>query len=232
MHADRFDALARAVWVGATRRRLLRRLAVLPLLGTLVIRVADDEAVDAAHPVRRIQGRRARRRAQRRRRLRRQRRRCAHPCGACQRCRRGSCRPNADGSACGNDGACRGGSCICPGSRQLCGGKCVNTDSDPLNCGRCGTHCPIFGECQEGKCVCPKCPGSLYPFQCCAPDADGCSVCGDYDTDILGDPFTCQTNITRANCPPEQVCRGTDALCDTCCPPGTTCDTEFGRCLR
>jgi hypothetical protein len=231
MHDDRFDMLARAVWSSETRRRLIRRLAVLPLLGTIVTLVEDDEAAEAAHPVRRVQRRRARRRAHRRRLQRR--RRCAHPCGACQRCQRGSCRSNADGSACGNGGECRGGACVCPGPKELCGGKCIDTSRDPLNCGRCGTRCPIFAICQQGKCECPNCVGSTFPWQCCAPEIkEFCSVCGDYDRDILGDPLTCETNIARADCPPERVCRGTDALCDTCCPAGTTCDTQFGRCLR
>jgi hypothetical protein len=222
LDAERFDALARDVSTPGTRRALLRLVAALPLAGLLsgFLGRATSQA-DGSGAVVGGGGRRRHRRKRHHRHQRHQRHQrqdCPQSCGPCQSCQQGKCQPDSDGSSCG------GGTC--------CNGTCIDTDTDPLNCGRCGAHCPIFGVCQQGKCVCPKCPNSLYPFQCCAPDTDGCSICGDYDSDILGDPFTCQTNIARADCPPERVCRGTDALCDTCCPAGTTCDTEFGRCLR
>lgn len=232
MHDDRFDAFTRDVWMGETRRRLLRRLSVVPLLGAVFTLVPEGEDSEAAHPVRRVQRRRARRRAQRRRRLRRQ-RRCTHPCGACQRCQQGSCRPTADGAACGNGGECRSGACICPGPRQLCGGKCVHTSTDPLNCGRCGNRCMIYAVCQQGTCVCPKCPNSIFLWQCCAPEIqEFCSICGDGPSDQWANPATCEDNIPTAACPPAQRCHGTESGCDTCCPPGTTCDTRLGHCLR
>jgi hypothetical protein len=201
MHDDRFDTLAREVWTSETRRRLIRRLAVLPLIGSIVTLMLEDEEVEAEHPVRRIQRRRAqhRRRVRRRRQRRRERDRCDNPCGC----------P--------------------PGSRRLCGGNCVDTDTNALHCGHCGNRCPIFAVCQQGRCVCNDCPAT--PWQCCAPGSGGCSICG-LGTPFYGDPLSCENSIEEEDCPPAQRCVGETTGCAVCCPAGTTCDPSTGWCVR
>jgi hypothetical protein len=66
MDADQFDVLTRDLAVVASRRRVLRRLAALPVVGALVGLVGAPEDAAAEHPVRRVQGRRDRRRQHRR----------------------------------------------------------------------------------------------------------------------------------------------------------------------
>ena len=66
MDADQFDVLTRDLSIAASRRRLSRRLAVLPAIGAVIGLVLARDEVDAEHPVRRVQGRRDRRRQHRR----------------------------------------------------------------------------------------------------------------------------------------------------------------------
>nr|XP_009421113.2 PREDICTED: stigma-specific STIG1-like protein 3 [Musa acuminata subsp. malaccensis] len=37
--------------------------------------------------------------------------------------------------------------------RRCCGDQCVDTDSDPFNCGKCGKMCKFTRACCDGKCV-------------------------------------------------------------------------------
>jgi hypothetical protein len=69
MDGDRFDALSRQIWQDETRRRLLRRLAVFPVVGALGAFFAQPDDLAAEHPVRRIQNRKAKRRQRKRRQL-------------------------------------------------------------------------------------------------------------------------------------------------------------------
>ena len=49
---------------------------------------------------------------------------------------------------------CDAGSCNCPGGDTYCGpGQCIDTDTDPANCGSCGHEC--FGACVDGECADP-----------------------------------------------------------------------------
>jgi len=42
---------------------------------------------------------------------------------------------------------------ICPSDQRLCGGACVSLQSDPQNCGACGTACGAGQGCSLGVCV-------------------------------------------------------------------------------
>jgi hypothetical protein len=216
MDAERFDALAREVSTPGTRRVLLRLVAGLPLAGLLsgLLGRATTQA-DGSGAIVGGGGRRRHRRKRHHRHQRHQhhkRHHCPKSCGPCQSCQQGKCQPDRDGSSCG------GGTC--------CDGKCVDTNTDPVHCGRCGNRCLIFGDCQQGQCVCSDCPAT--PWQCCPSGGKFCAVCGQGE---YGDPQTCDF-IPEEACPPAQRCHGTDLLCSTCCPPGTTCDTSAGTCLR
>jgi len=52
------------------------------------------------------------------------------------------------GTHCKTNADCSGFPWVC------CGGKCINTDFDPHNCGQCGNHCPggKYWECFYGSC--------------------------------------------------------------------------------
>ena len=55
------------------------------------------------------------------------------------------------GVACAGGKSCVGGSCVCPVGTSLCGGICVNLQSDANNCNRCGHGCQ-GGSCSSGVC--------------------------------------------------------------------------------
>jgi hypothetical protein len=57
-----------------------------------------------------------------------------------------------DAGAGGDDGSVDGNATTCPAGQKTCGSKCVDTTSDPANCGACGSTCE-GGTCCSSKCV-------------------------------------------------------------------------------
>jgi hypothetical protein len=54
---------------------------------------------------------------------------------------------------CGTIEQCIDGSCQCPAA-FTCGSDCVDTQTDPANCGGCSQVCPIGNNCVSSMCVC------------------------------------------------------------------------------
>jgi hypothetical protein len=108
------------------------------------------------------------------------------------------------GVACVVVGAsCQNGTCVCPAGETVCevvstagtaAPACIDEDTDPNNCGGCGTACqgPTNGPngtnpgatCQGGSCVCL--PGvSASNGVCCPSGETGCEgICVDEQTDF------------------------------------------------
>ncbi|HET9662536.1 MAG TPA: hypothetical protein VFP05_19565 [Thermomicrobiales bacterium] len=57
----------------------------------------------------------------------------------------------------------------CPPGQTLCAGTCIDTQSDPQNCGACGAICDS-GQCDNGVCS---------SGQTCTPDGGACNVPAD-----------------------------------------------------
>jgi hypothetical protein len=117
----------------------------------------------------------------------------------------------------GDGGPCPAGSlCELPdgAARICCDGRCVDNATDPLNCGSCGTVCPLGGVCQSGFCGFSDCTqvavsrgGSGPSLGCSAPGVPYGICCGGTCID------DCTALFTSANC----------GGCGLACPPGTTC---------
>jgi hypothetical protein len=71
------------------------------------------------------------------------------------------------------------------GNCQLCGQTCVDTTSDVLNCGGCGSTCSVGQSCVGGKCA----GGASGSTSCSDPSLYDC---GDGScTDFVTDPKNC-----------------------------------------
>lgn len=72
--------------------------------------------------------------------------------------------------------------CVSP--QILCGSTCTNVQSDPNNCGACGTVCPAGQACVNGICAAPAAPCVSPNTQCGSActntqsDANNCGTCG------------------------------------------------------
>jgi glucosylceramidase len=68
---------------------------------------------------------------------------------------------SSTGGSPGNTGGNTGNTCSA--TQTLCGSNCVDTTSDPANCGGCGSPCDNGQTCQNSQCQCPSgqsCGGS------------------------------------------------------------------------
>lgn len=138
-----------------------------------------------------------------------------------------------EGATCGNGLVCQGGACSCPPERT-CGsdaGVCIELQSDPNNCGACGTRCGANQACQSGacatNCVSPptNCGGACVDTQ---TDSANCGACGNACTGGK----RC-TNGTCGCAAPSRDCGGACVdvqssgtncgACGTVCGGGRTC---------
>ena len=110
---------------------------------------------------------------------------------------------NLDGANSGGvaDSALPGGG-PCAAGQTLCGGSCVDLQSNSVHCGACASACAPGSSCTAGICSCQadltSCDGTCVDT---GSDARHCGACG-------------------AACSADQVCA--DGLCGSTCPPGTT----------
>jgi hypothetical protein len=118
---------------------------------------------------------------------------CTNPSGDNANC--GRC-----GNACGRGTSCTGGVCVagcgdagltsCPapagrGGMMAAGDVCVDTLTNAMNCGACGTACPAGAGCVDGTCGCPagetQCAGGRGGIGNCVDlgaDNANCGSCG------------------------------------------------------
>ena len=94
---------------------------------------------------------------------------------------------------------------------RLCGLTCVDTASDPLNCGECGQNCTGNQTCEAGVCVGDPCPpGETLCRDVCVNldvDAGNCGICGAEcaagETCVNGecvvDGVVCDSHLTDCN---------------------------------
>ncbi|MFH1434525.1 MAG: hypothetical protein ABIJ56_02295 [Pseudomonadota bacterium] len=117
----------------------------------------------------------------------------------------------------------------CPEGETLCGGECVDTMSDPDNCGVCGLPCAEGQVCSGGLCS-SECAGGLVDcYGSCVNTAGDPDHCGDCDT-ICPDPpnaeGTCVGGECSFNCLPgwSDVNGNPADGCEEACSPVS--DTE------
>ncbi len=166
------------------------------------------------------------------------------PCGPCTAdCTGRTCGSDGCGGSCGT---CTGGqscnasgACVCSGT--LCGGVCIDTDTDPANCGGCGVTCAAGEFCAAGVCRCsPDCSGRTCGDDGCGGSCGSCpsermcnasgacvctsgTDCGGACVDTMTDPNNCGSCGTR--------CRGSTRFCvGGTCTAGCTPDCTGRSC--
>lgn len=118
--------------------------------------------------------------------------------------------------------------CVAP--EELCGGACVDLDTDVANCGACGTSCAGAEECVAGACV-PEAACEVGDERSCYTGPAGTKGVGSCEAGLQvcnsdnewGD---CQGDVT----PQDEVCNGEDDNCDGAVDEnnpegGASCDT-------
>ncbi|HEX6763918.1 MAG TPA: hypothetical protein VF103_00535 [Polyangiaceae bacterium] len=81
----------------------------------------------------------------------------------------------------------------CPSACSECSLRCVDLETDPSNCGACGTQCSGGRACKGGACIC----------------AEGTEACGGLCTKLDDDVMNC--GACENVCPPGGAC--TDGVC-------------------
>jgi FG-GAP-like repeat len=123
------------------------------------------------------------------------------------------------------DGAgagCDAGQLVCASSDGL---VCVDSSTDPRNCGACGLACGPGESCSGARCMCTGdgCAAQCDPnlLACAGGDGKRC-------VDPTTDPKNC--GACRLECAQDQVCRGARCVCtgDAC---ATGCQAPLAACV-
>jgi hypothetical protein len=132
----------------------------------------------------------------------------------------------------------------CTAPQIMCNSACTNPNTDPNNCGACGTACNSALVCSAGACICPNslmnC-GTLTAPACTnvtGSDNNNCGSCGH----VCGTGTACVAGSCQAitcTAPTPNLCGNTcvnlqsdNNHCGTCatvCGTGSTC--QAGACL-
>ncbi len=117
---------------------------------------------------------------------------------------------------------CEAGSCkemTCPSAQLRCGRLCVDAQTDPKHCGRCGVACSGGNLCRGGQCRC-----SDGQIECN-------SVCVDLATNNLHCGRCANSCGERKQCSGGQcLCKQGDVVCGNDCVELLTNDKHCGRC--
>ncbi|MCC6999360.1 MAG: hypothetical protein IT370_32405 [Deltaproteobacteria bacterium] len=127
------------------------------------------------------------------------------------------------GKACKTGEVCMNSGCLCGGAtprtctanETCCGGAspgCIDTKSDPNNCGGCGVKCPMVDGrqlmCDNGACKCGvggnMCPTAGGPLG--GTPVLGC--CGTTCVDLCTDGMNCGGCANSCGAPPLNICLG------------------------
>ncbi|MHB1845412.1 MAG: MXAN_6577-like cysteine-rich protein [Deltaproteobacteria bacterium] len=110
---------------------------------------------------------------------------------------------------------------VCQSPAKSCGSECVNTATDPRNCGACGAACPSGQSCASGACVC----------------GGGATACGTLCASLTADPTNCggcgNACLTGAYCDGGScACEGSRVLCSGRCVDPQSDVANCGGCEK
>jgi hypothetical protein len=144
---------------------------------------------------------------------------------ACLSCSSVNCMSGPAGAktclTCTGGKVCSSGTCQCPSGTTDCSGACVNTATDPNNCGGCGSQSSTYvcrtDQICSGQCQCPTgqtdCSGTCVNT---ATDPNNCGGCVGAGGTVCSGFKVCSSG--SCTCPQDYPSCG-----GKCCQPGTTC---------
>lgn len=121
---------------------------------------------------------------------------------------------------------------VCGNGEKLCGTTCVDTTTDPLNCGGCGTACTNPGDCWNGQCCYPSAEGPaaglcvVYP-QCGCTSGEMCVVEGASAPQCVPNGTTPENGPCSGvtDCQPNLTC--TAGYCQPLCATSSMCAANW-----
>lgn len=123
------------------------------------------------------------------------------------------------GMTCGNNGMCVA---ACPSGQTLCNGTCVDTSTDPSNCGTCNSTCSASSVCVTATCVNGTCQHVNAPAGvACAPST--CSG-GTMTSYVCNGAGVCSG--VSSSCAP-YICNATSTGCTSSCTNDAGCASGF-----
>jgi hypothetical protein len=129
---------------------------------------------------------------------------------------------------------------MCVGGTTLCNNACVETDSDPLNCGSCNNICPNGQVCNAGACDLSCSGGTTECSGFCVDtqtDPANCGACG--TACVINEVCSngtcasvCGGGLTKCgnNCVDTQTDEANCGSCGNACPGGADCTA--GACVQ
>lgn len=103
----------------------------------------------------------------------------------------------------------------------MCSSQCIDSSSDPRNCGGCGVQCATGASCQEGQCTCPfgtvQCGGVCRTSDYFESNQN-CGTCGN----ACGGGSACNGG--------ECVCPGGDTFCSGACRGDAYFESSSSNC--
>lgn len=142
----------------------------------------------------------------------------------------------------GDGGAPEGGGGDGGGCTAMCSGQCADLKTDSMNCGKCGTTCPMGATCVQGSCQCgpnqTKCGTACVDTQTDVANCGKCgTVCGaDAGAIMGGGTWQCKAGACAVVCPMGKTYCNNDACVDTqsdidnCGMCSNACDPQTQQC--
>jgi hypothetical protein len=126
----------------------------------------------------------------------------------------------------------------------MCGGNCADLKTDGMNCGKCGTVCPMGATCVQGSCQCAsgqsKCNNTCVDTKTDLNNCGKCGMaCGGGDAGMImgGGSWGCANGSCSIICPmPKVECTGacvdTQTDIDNCGMCSNACDPMTEQCSQ
>jgi len=133
----------------------------------------------------------------------------------------------------GGDDPDGGGGGGCRADEVMCGGSCVDVDSNPRHCGGCGMACGAGEVCAGGTCDAMGCTGGTTECGggCVDPSSDE-RHCGDCDVACAASETCTDGSCIAGPPPPSATCEAPIAPVDTSSPDHTVGDGTPGSCTH